>query len=723
MSAARSLSGDSCWFQTRDVRENVRLSKFSPELTRRSKENPSTLTFNKSTSFSTCTSEDSGIERTLNLTPTSPLPGDTDSEDSTSLDGFRIPQRPVCQDQLLRPLTAKVYHDLPPAGRFNVAETAQFSPSGMCLAATREPHHCSYSPYNTKATSIGSDNRFQILSYEQVDSLNRLLTEVIPIHSRYAGFPTIWVRLSELFQAVRENLQECGIPVRDIRLNGGAATYVIGEETSSSYNDIDVLISVDLSSHSSIIQRVKSAVLDALMQFLPDNQPLLPTAFILPGNKFRDDNHVRETEDNQKEVDKWDQIGSSKYVPTSTQSDNKRTCGHDESDENIFDASEITVLTNHLERPVEIVHNPTPLIATNDEFPQNINSSALQSNCTPLTQVNLECLSPNRMHLSRILETKNHPHLNKLSPGVYTAPINHSISPSDISLRESYIYKQFRKFSSHEADCWSLLSLGAPSANSKVIEFKFVDRMQRQFEFTIDSFQILLDSILSFIQINTSCKMTRNFYPTVVAESVACSFSVALHHLKHKLILTKEPEMIRGGGLLKYCRLLVNGYQAPQGIDVCSLERYMSSRFFIDFQDLESQKFKIQAFLANHFMENEIEKKISFLKTVYQVVSGSTICLMSFERFQTLTLIIQMVQQLALEYHTQQVPFSLDCLVKQQNLTVDKIFFGTHLFPVISQADSVGFVCYQCEPKISQPETTTHNHGVRTMESATKAAE
>ncbi|KAF5406400.1 hypothetical protein PHET_00085 [Paragonimus heterotremus] len=719
MSAARSLSGDSCWFQTRDVRENVRLSKFSPELIRRSKENPTSLTFNKSTSFSTCTSEDSGIERTLNLTPTSPLPGDTDSEDSTSLDGFRIPQRSVCQDQLLRPLTAKVYHDLPPVGRFNVAETAQFSPSGTCLAATREPHQCSYSPYTTKATFLGSDNRFQILSYEQVDSLNRLLTEVIPIHSRYAGFPTIWVRLNELFQAVRENLHECGIPVRDIRLNGGAATYVIGEETSSSYNDVDVLISVDLSSHSSIIQRVKSAVLDALMRFLPDDQPLLSASLNLPSDKFLNDNHIKKPQDSRREIEKWNQIGSGKYFCTSTQPADRRTCEHDESDENIFDASEIAALTNSLEETVDTIHSPTPLIALNDDFPQEIG----KSKNTPLIQANLECLSDNKMHLPRMAETKNHPHLNNLSPNVYIAPINNSISPSDISLRESYIYKQFRKFSSHEADCWSLLSLGAPSANSKVIEFKFVDRMQRQFEFTIDSFQILLDSILSFIQINPSCKMTRNFYPTVVAESVACSFSVALHHLKHKLILTKEPEMIRGGGLLKYCRLLVNGYQAPEGIDVCSLERYMSSRFFIDFQDLESQKFKIQAFLANHFMENETEKKISFLKTVYQVVSGSTICLMSFERFQTLTLIIQMVQQLAMEYRTQQTPFSLDCLVKQQNLTVDKIFFGTQLFPVISQADSVGFVCYQCEPQKSQSESATLNCGVLTLKSTTIAAE
>ena len=55
--------------------------------------------------------------------------------------------------------------------------------------------------------------------------------------------------------------------------------------------------------------------------------------------------------------------------------------------------------------------------------------------------------------------------------------------------------------------------------------------------------------------------MSENFYPTVVGESVYGDFSEALYHLENRLIATKHPEQIRGGGLLKYCNLLVKNYR------------------------------------------------------------------------------------------------------------------------------------------------------------------
>ncbi|CAH8867822.1 unnamed protein product [Trichobilharzia szidati] len=296
-------------------------------------------------------------------------------------------------------------------------------------------------------------------------------------------------------------------------------------------------------------------------------------------------------------------------------------------------------------------------------------------------------------------------------------------SPSDgFSLRESYVYKQFRKFSQDD-DCWSLLSLGMPSSDSKVIEFKFVDRMKRQFEFTVDSFQIILDPLLSFYECNPAegggggCGrggITPHFYPTVVAESVAGSFSEALYHLENKLIATIEPEMIRGGGLLKYCRLLVSGYKPAEGVDVHTLEKYMSSRFFIDFQDITSQKVKLEAFLANHFGEHEISVKINYLRILYQVVSGSTICLMSHEHFQTLNLITEMLRYFMYNYYSQfsssssnscsrlsspPLSLSLEWFAEKQNLVLDKIYFGTQLFPVISRSEPYSNNCYCLKQK------------------------
>jgi len=55
--------------------------------------------------------------------------------------------------------------------------------------------------------------------------------------------------------------------------------------------------------------------------------------------------------------------------------------------------------------------------------------------------------------------------------------------------------------------------------------------------------------------------MTPDFYPTVIAESVYGSFDVAIDHLNRKLIATRNPEEIRGGGLLKYCNLVVRHFR------------------------------------------------------------------------------------------------------------------------------------------------------------------
>ncbi|VDP85829.1 unnamed protein product [Echinostoma caproni] len=461
-------------------------------------------------------------------------------------------------------------------------------------------------------------------------------------------------------------------------------------ESSPTYNDIDILISVDLSTDPSAIQKVKAAVLDALMRFLPEEDLCaLPNTW--PYH--------------------FDSLPPSVGQRSKCSSLSQSTADSDRFSSG-FEA-----------QPLFVPQLKKSTVATDTCLPEDISDIVPELNgkdsaaiANPTSSGRSQFLedagvSGNVLSISSPFSTASQTSVNNLSPssipGLYSpsvpSPVQsippHSITAtSSMSLRESYIYKQFRKYGTNDADCWSLLSLGVPSSRSKVVEFKFVDRMRRQFEFTVDSFQILLDPILSFIRDHPETEMTPNFYPTVVAESVAGSFSLALHHLKNKLILTKEPEMIRGGGLLKYCRLLVNGYQAPNGIDICSLERYMSSRFFIDFQDLESQKAKIEAFLANHFSDHEFDQKIEFLKTVYRVVSGSTICLMSYERYQTLNLICGLLQQLTQhQFEAHRSPtLSLDWLTEQQNLVLDRVFLGTQLFPVISSARPLRYSCCQC---------------------------
>lgn len=370
-----------------------------------------------------------------------------------------------------------------------------------------------------------SEDRFQVLCYEQVDRLDRVMKETVPIHGR-GNFPTLNVKLKEFVQIVKNKLKCLGILVRDIRLNGGAASYILGSESNLVFNDYDLIFNVQLKDQSDL-QKIKDLVLSSLLDF----------------------------------------------------------------------------------------------------FPKGVNKD--------------------RMSLC--------------------------------SLNEAYVNKMVKIF--NDADKWSLISLS--SVRAKNIELKFADSMRRQFEFSVDSFQIILDSLLTFYEIPHPT-MTEHFYPTVDAESVYGNFEVALYHLNHKLIATRNPEEIRGGGLLKYCNLLVRGYMSSDDMDIRLLEKYMCSRFFIDFSNITDQRTKLENYLAAHFTSEEDMLKVNYLKILHFVVSESTICLMGHERRQTLELIDEMIHREIVSgqrvlskrsaKHSEQQ--SSTAHQTKSNLIIDQVFYG-----------------------------------------------
>ena len=352
---------------------------------------------------------------------------------------------------------------------------------------------------NGKVVDLRSE-RYAVLTYEQVDRLDQVMDQVWPIVGR-GNFPTLDIRLKDLVQVVRSKLQSENVHVRDIRLNGGAASHVLAPENSA-YNDIDLIFGVDLS-NSKNFDKVRSAVLDSLLEFLPDST------------------------------------------------------------------------------------------------------------------------------------------------------IKKRIS--SCSLKEAYVHKMVKVT---EGDRWSLISLSVCGRN---VELKFVDVMKRQFEFSVDSFQIILDSLIQFYECSISMKMSENVYPTVVGESVYGDFREALYHLQKKLIATRNPEEIRGGGLLKYCNLLVHNYVPNKPDQIKTLERYMCSRFFIDFSDLSQQRSKLESYLHNHFADEE-HMKYHYLVKLSNVVNNSTVCLMGHERRQTLNLIDELAyyqqyqdQQRYMKHHQYEV--------------------------------------------------------------------
>ncbi|CAN9498463.1 unnamed protein product [Ophioblennius macclurei] len=202
-----------------------------------------------------------------------------------------------------------------------------------------------------------------------------------------------------------------------------------------------------------------------------------------------------------------------------------------------------------------------------------------------------------------------------------------------MTLKEAYVQKLVKV--NTEQDRWSLISLS--NNNGRNVELKFVDSIRREFEFSVDSFQIVLDPVLLFYQ-REAAPMSQDLHPDVAGESLYGDFQVALDHLRDKLIATKRPEEIRGGGLLKYCNLLVRDFRPASEEEFKALERYMCSRFFIDFPDIGEQQRKVEAYLQSHFV-GEDKSKYDYLMILRRVVNESTVCLMGHERRQTLHLI------------------------------------------------------------------------------------
>ncbi|XP_012610952.1 terminal nucleotidyltransferase 5D [Microcebus murinus] len=327
-----------------------------------------------------------------------------------------------------------------------------------------------------------SEIRFSNLTWDQLITLDQVLDEVIPIHGR-GNFPTLEVKPKDIIHVVKDQLIEQGIIVKDSRLNGSTASYILASHNGISYKDLDIIFGVEFPSDQEF-QVVKDTVLGCLLDFLP------------------------------KGVKK----------------------------------EKITLKT----------------------------------------------------------------------------------------MKEAYVQKMVKVCNKH--DRWSLISLS--NNTGKNVELKFVNSLRRQFEFSVDSFQIILDPILDFYS-DKNAKLTKESYPIIVAESMYGDFQEAMTHLQYKLISTRKPEEIRGGGLLKYSNLLVRDFKPACEAEIKTLERYMCSRFFIDFPDVTEQQKKIESYLRNHFIGEE-KSKYDYLMTLRGVVDESTVCLMGHERRQTLNMITLM---------------------------------------------------------------------------------
>lgn len=275
---------------------------------------------------------------------------------------------------------------------------------------------------------------------------------------------------------------------------------------------------------------------------------------------------------------------------------------------------------------------------------------------------NANCLSYNDVDLIFSVELDSEETLLSLKDLVLECLLEYFPSETNrdrlsiAALGDAYVSK-LAKVWQPNGDKWSLITLSNYFGMN--LELKFVDTMKRKFQFSVDSFQVILDSLTKFYDVSNE-NMTSDFYPSVIAESVFGDYDMALYHLNNKLIATHSPQDIRGGGLLKYCDLLSRGYQPAYSIsEIEKLERLMCSRFFIDYPDCTAQYQKLSSYLANHFC-GDYASMLPYLCELYRVVNESTVCLMGHERRQALELI-------------QHTAFQVQCNFEQQQMDLEAI--------------------------------------------------
>jgi len=89
------------------------------------------------------------------------------------------------------------------------------------------------------------NNNKVYLNNEQTDKLKHVLDRSIPIYSSSpSSFPTLNLTPRHFLRQVLCKLKEYSIDITNIRLNGGAASYVLINDSNFIYRDIDILIHI-----------------------------------------------------------------------------------------------------------------------------------------------------------------------------------------------------------------------------------------------------------------------------------------------------------------------------------------------------------------------------------------------------------------------------------------------------------------------------------------------
>ncbi|MEQ2184561.1 hypothetical protein GOODEAATRI_009240, partial [Goodea atripinnis] len=611
-----------------------------------------------------------------------------------------------------------------------------------------------------------TEKRFHNLTHEQVRALDRVLTEVIPIHGR-GNFPTLQVRARDIIRVVKDRLVERDIQVKDIRLNGATASHVLVRDNGLGYRDLDIIFGVELPRQEDF-QVIKEVVLGSLRDLLPcgvnrrkitcltmkeayvqkmvkvfnehdrwslillsnnrsktvglrfvsslrrqfefsvdsfqiildrmlesywendrreEGKLALNARNSSKGDDSKDYNKIREQSDSPQDVEEdaekdgvmatnadppsQDEVVSAFELPDkeTERADGKHEAkgpeGNSLQQEDVGgregihqeeDMSEVFELCEKSAEQKGLFDGDYPSAASAKTLFPDAKDPLMAGSC--LTLQTTEEVSTTNTEQSTSQETANFEASTKLEVNIKHCKTENTPTLQDSHCEDSFpppakktcstskdivpdycpspkLQRKMSRKHISQPEKWSLLTDVSDLTAQLFPPIEIVKPLQPK--------PPVLDSVEKCGS-NVLCPESEHFKEgepviAVEAECMYGDFEQAMDHLRHRLIATHNPEEIRGGGLLKYSDLLVRNFRPASETEIKSLERYMCSRFFIDFPDVSEQQRKIEAHLQCHFVGSEEANKYDYLMTLRRVIDESTVCLMGHERRQTLNMI------------------------------------------------------------------------------------
>ncbi|CAF1146921.1 unnamed protein product [Rotaria sordida] len=519
--------------------------------------------------------------------------------------------------------------------------------------------HVSHTSLNSNNNNNNNNNNTKFyLTCEQTDKLKHILDRSIPIcSSPPSSFPTLNLTPRYFLRQVLYKLKEYSIDITSIRLNGGAASYVLVNDSNFVYRDIDILIHIKtpLSSEQKttlfssnnepylcdVWTIIKYTICSCLLEHITniktsEQQSQQYTHHYLSTIL---DAYAKKNIKISSEQDSWALLSLQNYSGQNLElkfvehlkrqwqfsvdsfqinlepllyekqinNYSNRNLSH------IYNCSSISSITKTIKTKNLIIDAINGLTIIKKDYDNNDERNDLKnSNEKNCHQNNflLTSTSPLRFGFftpsssPNTIEQENNIECRTLATITTISTLNNNTNSNN----NNSIFESRRRLSKASTSTLNEESTDTSlqfhlSLNDDIDDGIVSDADDSANEDDDQVFRTPVDTNSAPPSPATIIAIDMPSSPLVIeVYSGYKDLHQALDHLNKKLIATYAPETMRGGGLLKYCDLLAQNYKVHDATDMFRMQRYMCSRFFIDYKTIPEQMHVITQYVVTHFL-------------------------------------------------------------------------------------------------------------------------